>query len=43
MLSPELPRIGMLQWERYAEAVQVGYDETQRALAAAGGWLRRGP
>jgi NTE family protein len=43
VLSPELPRIGMLQWKRYAEAVQVGYDETQRALAAAGGWLRRGP
>jgi NTE family protein len=43
LLSPGLPRIGMLEWKRYAEAVQVGYDETQRALAAAGGWLRRGP
>ncbi len=35
VLRPSLPRIGMLQWARYDEAVTVGYDEARRALAAA--------
>lgn len=38
LLSPPLPRIGMLQWGSYAEAVQIGYDEACRALDAAEGW-----
>lgn len=42
-LRPPLPRIGMLQWKRYAEAVQVGYDDTRRALDAAGGWPPHAP
>lgn len=39
LLRPALPRIGMLQWSRYDEAVRVGYDTARRALdagAAAG-------
>ena len=43
VLRPQLPRIGMLDWKRYAEEVQAGYDETRRALDAAGGWPPHAP
>jgi NTE family protein len=32
VVRPELPRIGMLQWSRYALAVQGGYEAACRAL-----------
>jgi hypothetical protein len=36
VVRPVMPRIGMLQWRRYAEAVQQGYDDACQALEAAG-------
>ena len=42
VVRPAMPRIGMLQWGRYAEAVQQGYDDACRVLDAEGGWLAGG-
>jgi NTE family protein len=43
LLKPALPRIGMLQWSRFADAVRIGYDEALRVLDAAGpGWAIEG-
>ncbi len=38
VVRPPMPRIGMLQWRRYADAVRQGYDEASRVLDAAGPW-----
>lgn len=37
VIRPELPRIGMLQWSRYAMAVQGGHEAACRALDPARG------
>lgn len=39
-VRPVMPRIGMLQWGSYAQAVQHGYDEACRVLDANPGWPR---
>jgi NTE family protein len=31
-MKPELPKIGMLQWSRYATAVQLGYEHALQVL-----------
>jgi len=36
VVRPAMPRIGMLEWRRYAEASQQGYEDACRALDAAG-------
>jgi NTE family protein len=41
VVRPELPRIGMLQWSRYATAVQGGYDAACQALAQSQPQSRR--
>lgn len=32
-IKPELPKVGMLQWGSYAQAVQVGYEHALQVLA----------
>jgi len=39
VVRPAMPRIGMLQWSRYAEAVQQGYVDACRVLDAEGSAL----
>jgi NTE family protein len=40
-LNPPLQRVGMLQWARFDEIAQYGYDHTHEALAQADAVLRQ--